>query len=268
MLDMAQICADLQAEQDDLEHILTGLRDADWERQTPAVGWSIRDQVSHLGTTDRVATIAAGDPARFTAEVLHQDRRERMARQLETGRSMPGPALLAWWRSGRQVMLEVFRQLHPQTRIPWFGPAMSAVSFATARLMETWAHGQDIVDTLGVHRQATERLQHVAHIGVRARPFSYTVRGLTPPAEEVRVELRSPAGAVWVWGDAGTTNTIMGEAIDFCLVVTQRRHVRDTHLRLVGPLAQEWMHLAQAFAGPPGQGRQPGQFPASPAKQG
>ena len=184
-----------------------------------------------------------------------------MARQLETGRSMPGPALLAWWRTGRQAMLDVFRQLDPKTRIPWFGPAMSAVSFATARLMETWAHGQDIVDTLGVQRQATERLQHVAHIGVRARPFSYAVRGLTPPAEEVRVELRSPAGTIWTWGEAGATNAIIGEAIDFCLVVTQRRHITDTRLRLVGPLAQEWMHLAQAFAGPPGQGRQPGQFP-------
>jgi len=134
--------------------------------------------------------------------------------------------------------------------------------------METWAHGQDIVDTLGVQRQATERLQHVAHIGVRARPFSYMVRGLTPPAEEVRVELRSPAGTVWTWGATGATNTIIGEAIDFCLVVTQRRHVTDTRLRLGGPLAQEWMHLAQAFAGPPGQGRQPGQFPSPPGMQG
>jgi uncharacterized protein (TIGR03084 family) len=268
MLDMVRICADLQAEQDDLDHLLTGLREADWDRQTPAVGWSIRDQVSHLGTTDSVATMAAGEPARFTAEILHQDRRERMARQLETGRSMPGPALLAWWRTARHAMLEVFRQLDPKTRIPWFGPAMSALSFATARLMETWAHGQDIVDTLGVPRQATERLQHVAHIGVRARPFSYTVRGLTPPAEEVRVELRSPAGAVWTWGAAAATQAIIGEALDFCLVVTQRRHITDTRLQLIGPLAQEWMHIAQAFAGPPGPGRQPGQFPSPPGTQG
>jgi uncharacterized protein (TIGR03084 family) len=268
MLDMARICADLQAEQDDLDAILIGLREADWDRQTPAVGWNIRDQVSHIGTTDRVATIAAGDPARFTADVLSQDRGERLARQLHTGRSMSGPALLAWWRTGRHAMLEVFRRLDPKTRIPWFGPAMSAVSFATARLMETWAHGQDIVDTLGMDRQATARLQHVAHIGVRARPFSYTVRGLTPPTEEVRVELHGPGGTVWTWGQPGATNTIRGEAIEFCLVVTQRRHIGDTRLRLVGPLAQEWMHLAQAFAGPPGEGRQPGQFPSAPEMPG
>ena len=261
MLDMEGICRDLQAEQEDLDRLLMGLSAAAWERETPAAGWTIRDQVSHLGTSDRVATIAAADPARFTAEILTQDRRDRMAQQLATGRSMPGIALLAWWRSGRHAMIEVFRTLGPRARIPWFGPAMSAVSFATARLMETWAHGQDIVDALGLHRPATERLQHVAHIGVRARPFSYSARGQTPPSEDVRVELCSPAGTLWTWGDAAATNKITGEALDFCLVVTQRRHVADTRLCMTGRLAQEWMHIAQAFAGPPGPGRQPGQFP-------
>jgi uncharacterized protein (TIGR03084 family) len=266
MLDMEGICRDLEAEQADLDRLLMGLSPAAWECETPAVGWTIRDQVSHLGTTDRVATIAAADPARFTAEILTQDRSHRMAHQLATGRSTPGMALLEWWRTGRHAMLKVFRTLDAKTRIPWFGPAMSAVSFATARLMETWAHGQDIVDALGLHRPATERLQHVAHIGVRARPFSYSAHGQTPPSEQVRVELRSPTGAVWTWGDTAASHRITGEAVDFCLVVTQRRHVADTRLRMEGALAQEWMHIAQAFAGPPGPGRQPGQFPPLPGR--
>jgi uncharacterized protein (TIGR03084 family) len=268
MLDMQRICADVQAEQEDLDRILASLPDADWDRATPAPGWTIRDQVSHLGGTDRVATIAAGDPARFTAEILTQDRRDRQTRQLEVGRSLPGAALLDWWRTGRSAMLKVLRTLEPKARIPWFGPSMSAVSFATARLMETWAHGQDIVDALAVPRPATERLQHVAHIGVRARPFSYSTRGRTPPTAEVRVELRSPTGGVWTWGDADAAHRISGEALDFCLVVTQRRHVADTRLHLEGPLAQEWMHIAQAFAGPPGPGRQPGQFLPPGERQG
>jgi uncharacterized protein (TIGR03084 family) len=260
MVDMQRICADLRAEQEDLDHILTPLHEADWDRLTPSPGWAIRDQVSHIGTTDRVATIAAGEPERFTSEILVQDRADRAARQLETGRSMSGEDLLAWWRRGRQAMLDVFRRLDPKTRIPWFGPSMSAISFATARLMETWAHGQDILDALGQHRPATERLQHVAHIGVRARPFSYTIRGLTPPVEDIYVELQSPAGAIWTWGDAAARQRIRGLALDFCLVVTQRRHVSDTGLQLTGHVAEEWMSIAQAFAGPPGPGRHPGQF--------
>jgi uncharacterized protein (TIGR03084 family) len=261
MLDMPRICADLQDEQEDLDRILSGLSETEWGLETPAVGWTVRDQVRHIGATDSVATIAASQPERFTAEILTQDRADRMAQQLAAGRSMPGRELLVWWRQERRAMLEALRTLPAKARIPWFGPAMSAVSFATARLMETWAHGQDIVDTLGLYRSATERLRHVAHIGVLARPFSYTVRGLTPPTDEVRVELHSPTGALWTWGEAEAPHCIRGAALDFCLVVTQRRHVADTRLQLCGFLAEEWMRLAQAFAGPPGAGRQPGQFP-------
>jgi uncharacterized protein (TIGR03084 family) len=264
MVDMASICADLQAEQEALESILSTLEETDWNRPTPADGWMIRDQVSHLGSTDRVAIIAAGAPERFTTEVLSQQRGLRLAQQLEIGRSMSGAALLSWWRAGRLAMLDVLQRLAPKARIPWFGPAMSAVSFATARLMETWAHGQDVVDTLGLQRPATDRLRHVAHLGVLARPFSFHGRGQPVPADDVRVELVSPSGTVWTWGEAQAGNRVYGPALDFCLVVTQRRHPADTALRLEGPVAQAWMAIAQAFAGPAGAGRQPGQFPTQP----
>ena len=136
---------------------------------------------------------------------------------------------------------------------------MSAASFISARVMETWAHGQDVADTLGVSREPTHRLRHVAHVGVRARPFSYVTRGLPVPPEPVRVELTGPAGETWTW-EPDATDSVTGDALDFCLVVTQRRHVADTDLAINGPLAEEWMTIAQAFAGPPGQGRAPGQF--------
>lgn len=259
-MEMKRICTDLQAENEALEAILIELDDADWNRPTPSEGWMVRDQISHLGGSDRIAAIAASDPERFEADIRPQVREHRMTRQLEEGRAMSSAELLAWWRAGRAAMLEVFHDLDPKARIPWFGPSMSAVSFATARLMETWAHGQDIVDTLALHRPATERLRHVAHIGIRARPFSYHINGKEPPTEDIRVELVSPAGAQWTWGDAQAGNRISGSALDFCLVVTQRRHLADTKLRLEGPVAKEWMQIAQAFAGPAGPGRQAGQF--------
>ena len=263
-MDMHTICTDLQAEQADLDIFLSGVDEAGWNTPTPAPGWMVRDQISHLGTTDRTATIAAAEPARFAAEITTQTRQERMERQLDIGRRLQGPELLAWWRTGRTAMLEVFRHLDAKARIPWFGPAMSALSFATARLMETWAHGQDIADALGWQRAPTERLQHVAHIGIQARPFSFRNRGLEPPSEPIRVELVSPAGALWTWGDTTASDRISGPAVDFCLVVTQRRHPADTSLHIAGPVATRWMQLAQAFAGPPGPGRHPGQFVPRP----
>jgi uncharacterized protein (TIGR03084 family) len=157
-------------------------------------------------------------------------------------------------------LLEALRPLDPKARLPWYGPSMGATSFATARLMETWAHGQDVVDALGLTRPATARLRHVAHIGVRARPFAYATRARDLPAVDVRVELTAPDGDVWTWGEAAVADRIVGPALDFCLVVTQRRHPDDTALVATGAAATEWLAIAQAFAGPPGPGRAPGQF--------
>ena len=129
---------------------------------------------------------------------------------------------------------------------------------ATARLMETWAHTTDVADALRVRREPTARLRHVAHLGVRTRNFAYGVRNLTPPAEEFRVGLTAPDGAVWTWGPQDAAQRVTGSALDFCLLVTQRIHRDDTDLVAVGEDAARWLDIAQAFAGLPGEGRKPG----------
>jgi uncharacterized protein (TIGR03084 family) len=134
---------------------------------------------------------------------------------------------------------------------------MGALSFVSARLMETWAHGQDVADALGAIRVPTARLRHIAHLGVRARPFSYVVRGLEVPADAVSVGLVGPSGERWEWDGGSPSQLVEGSALDFCLVVTQRRHLSDTTLTVHGSLAKEWLAIAQAFAGPPGGGRPP-----------
>lgn len=259
---MSSICSDLAAEHAALDSVLAPLGPDNWERATPAPGWSIRDQVGHLTFFDRAARLAASDPEGFQAEAaaMASGGDAVMERTLGHARSLAASELLPEWRRERAVMLEAFAPLDPKARIPWYGPPMSALSFATARLMETWAHGQDVVDTLGAARPATSRLRHVAHIGVRARPYSYAAHGKDVPAGDVRVELRGPDGDVWTWGQDGVPDWVSGDALDFCLVVTQRRHSADTDLVVEGPLAAEWIAIAQAFAGPPGEGRQPGQF--------
>lgn len=263
MADMKGICDDLEAEQADLDAIVAGLDEAGWDRVTPAPGWMVRDQISHLAFFDATATSAGADPDRFRAERTDAlaDLDAFIARPVGMGRSMTGAELLGWWRKTRSGMVAAFRGLDPSTRLPWYGPDMSAASFATARLMETWAHGQDVADAIGVRRAPTARLHHVAHIGVRALPNSFQARGLTPPTEAVRVELLSPSGETWTWGDPGAADVVRGSAAGFCLVVTQRRHLADTDLTVEGRVAEAWMAIAQAFAGPPGPGRRPGQFP-------
>jgi len=143
------------------------------------------------------------------------------------------------------------------TKLQWFGPPMTAMSMATARLMETWAHGQDVADTVGVVREPTARLRHVAHISVRTRDFAFQVRGLTPPAEPFYVELTAPDGSLWTWGPSDAAQRVAGRALDFCLLAVQRQHRADTNLTADGPDADKWLDIAQAFAGLPGPGREP-----------
>jgi uncharacterized protein (TIGR03084 family) len=257
--DLGVLIDDLAAETAGLWQILAPLTGADWRRATPAPGWTIGDQVSHLAYFDQVAVTSATDPARFTAEVA-QDGTADPDAIMRRYHEMTATDLADWLRTARAELLSIFAGLDPAERVPWFGPPMSVASALTARLMETWAHGQDIADTVGVRRAPTRRLRHVAHIGVGARAYSYAVNGLMMPAVPVRVELVAPSGDLWTWGPASAHDRVTGPAIDFCLLVTQRRHRADTALEAAGPAAAQWLTIAQAFAGPPGPGRAPGQF--------
>ncbi|MHB8466048.1 MAG: TIGR03084 family metal-binding protein [Acidimicrobiales bacterium] len=268
MADLEHVVADLAVEQHDLDALVVALDDDGWDAPTPAEGWAVRDQISHLAFFDGRARLALTDPAAFVAEVeaMLADPRGSdalMEEHLTEGRSLAPAEIVGWWRAERAGLLSVLAGADPSLRVPWYGPPMSVVSFATARLMETWAHGQDVADTMGVTRLPTARLRHVAHIGVRALPYSFTVRGLPVPSEPVLVELRSPDRELWTWGPDDAADQVRGSALDFCLAVTQRRHCDDLHLEVVGPVANQWMSIAQAFAGGPGPGRGPGQFGAA-----
>jgi uncharacterized protein (TIGR03084 family) len=251
------LIGDLTAEHAALDAVVAPLSDEQWLLLTPAEGWTVRDTLLHLALTDEVAALAAADPPAF--EAYRQARRDG-DNSFEVHRRTHGRELLKLWRANRQRLLDGLRGLDPKARITWFGPPMGAMSHATARLMETWAHGQDIADTLGIEPHPSGRLKHIAHLGVRTRGYSYSQHGLTPPATDVHVELTAPDGAVWTWGDAAAVDRVVGPANDFCLVVVQRRHIDDTELVCAGPQAREWLLVAQAFAGQAGAGRQPGQF--------
>ena len=260
---MAELVADLQAEHDEVAVLVAGLDAGGWGTPTPAEGWTVLDQITHLAWFDGATVTAVTDAEAFAALRAAAEADvggfvERV-RKDESGRA--GPDAARWWAEERARLAAAVRDLPAERRVPWFGPDMSLASKVTARIMETWAHGQDVADALGRSRPASDRLRHVAHIGVRARPYSYLVRDREVPAADVRVELAAPSGATWTWGPEDGPDRVTGNALDFCLVVTQRRHVDDTSVVATPGPAREWMEMAQAFAGPAGPGRRPGQFP-------
>ncbi len=167
--------------------------------------------------------------------------------------------VLATWRATYEAMVGRFRSSDPKTRMTWFGPPMSLVSFATARQMEVWAHGQDIHDMLGLVRPTPPRIRNVCDLGVRTFAWSFRNRGLDVPRAP-RVRLGGPGGEVWEWigEDAGL---VEGPALDFALVVTQRRAPEDTALVATGDGAEAWLPIAQCFAGAPQEPAAPGSRP-------
>jgi uncharacterized protein (TIGR03084 family) len=260
--DTAGLLADLAAEGADLDGMVSTVDESGWRTPTPAAGWTIAHQVAHLAWTDRVALLAVTDADRFAAEVrlALADPTGAVDTAAVEGAAQPPAELLHGWRQGRDRLVEAVRAVPDGTKLPWFGPPMSAASMVTARLMETWAHGQDVADALGIARVPTDRLRHVAHIGVRTVAFAFTVHGRPVPTEPFRIELTGPGGDRWTWGPDDATDRIIGPALDFCLLVTQRRHPDDLELTAVGERALEWVPIAQAFAGLPGEGRKAGQF--------
>jgi uncharacterized protein (TIGR03084 family) len=246
--DMTALLDDLQAEHGDLDALVVG---ADLSVPSAAAGWTVGDCLGHLWFFDREATKALVDPQAFAAglQQVAADPDGYMSATLDEARALGG-RLPEEARRTRAALLDALRAADPAAKVPWYGPPMSPASFATARLMEYWAHGQDVADALGVTRVPTARLRHICHLGVRTRGFSYAVRARTPPASEVFVALTAPDGETWTWGEpAAYGGSLRGSALDFCLVVTQRRLAADTELVATGDDASEWLSIAQAFAG-------------------
>ncbi len=256
MADLTEILTDLNDECAALDRLVAGLPPDGWRRETPAPGWTIAHQINHLAWTDRVARLSATDPDRLAPLLATRDLTRAIEEAAADGIDDPG-AVLERWRTERSAMAAALIATPRGARLPWFATTMTPASMATARLMETWAHGLDVAQALGTARLPTARLRHVAFLGVRTMRHGFVVHGRPAPTEPVYVELTGPDGNTWAYGPADAANRVTGPVEDFCLLVTQRAHRDDLELTATGPVADEWLDVAQVFAGPPGQGRKP-----------
>ncbi|MGW7751930.1 TIGR03084 family metal-binding protein [Streptomyces violaceusniger] len=256
-----ELLDDLTAEFEALRALITS--GTDLRRPTQAAGWDIRAGVSHLIGCDLVAKEAMATPGEFRRARPATD--EGLSALLEshitTRRNSSAEGLRQEWDDAFAALLKAFQSTHRDQKVPWFGPPMSPATLATARLMEYWAHGQDVAEALKIVRRPTDRIRHICHLGSATFGFSFTNRGLPVPSSPPRVELRLPSGRLWARGPEDAHASITGDALDFALVVTQRRHRLDTSLTCRGEVAEQWLAIAQCFAGPPGPGRPPGEVP-------
>ena len=260
---MLQEAQDLLDEAAELEDFLQTLGEADWKRPTGFMDWTPWDVVAHLLFFDEVSLVALEGGDAFAA------RREELVKELMTGRTNQelgreaygrlGPKeLLARWRETDTAMATQLGESDPKRRLPWFGPDMGVRMFTTARYMETWAHGQEIFDLMGAPRTYSDRIKNIAVIGMKTFGWTFVNRKLEIPGPPPYVRLVAPSGEIWEWNEPSEQEFVRGDAADFCHVVTQGRNVADTALEVGGPVANQWMSIAQCFAGGPVDPPQPG----------
>lgn len=255
---LLKTATDLQNECDALRDFVAPLSPEDWRRPTRFWNWSVWDEVVHLYYLDMCALASVTRPAEFQALVA--EHRSAQAAGVEMSQRLQRDfahldktGLLAAWTDQYGRMCAELATQDPGRRTAWFGPDMGVETLAIARQMEVWAHGQDIYDLFGVERQNADRIRSICDLGVRTYGWSFRNRGETPPAPPPVVLLEAPSGALWEWNAEGE-GAVAGVADEFALVVTQRRNIADTGLKVKGPAAARWMQIAQCFAGPPSDG--------------
>lgn len=234
--------------------VVTTLDEATFNRPTGFKAWTINDILAHLHIWNWALEKAILEPPAFSAFLLQLKSGLKGAslRSLENDWVAPlgGHALADAWLSQARRSMAAVQSVDPGLRTPWFGPDMSARSNITARLMETWAHGQTVYDMLGLERGDSDRIKDVAFLGVNTFEWTFRVRKLQPPAVRPHVRLFAASGATWTWNSTSESDLVEGSAMEFCQVVTQVRNVADTRLRVIGEVARLWMEHAQCFAGP------------------
>ena len=259
MLDQAP---DFRDESSALLSLLDTLSDADWARGTQFKHWTPNDIVAHLHMGNYAADLSLQGGDAFTAFRRTMAAGRKDGRRLDAAHPWLGGIknreLLMRWRDYYCEMADRFALADPKRRVKWFGPDMSVLSSISARLMETWAHGQAIYDLCGKTRIDNDRIKNIAIIGINTFRWTFANRGIEPPEVRPSIRLLAPSGSSWDWPQQASDDLIEGAATEFCQVVAQTRNVADTTLKVTGPTATAWMAIAQCFAGPPENPPPPG----------
>jgi uncharacterized protein (TIGR03084 family) len=259
---MTDVISDLLAEGGELEKLVAGMDKESWALETPARGWTIAHQFAHMAATFRMAALAASDGEAFTAMTsrLSPDFDANVAAAMRPYLAEPPDVLLDHWRTELTNSAKALAAVPAGQTVPWLVRPLPPSVLAAAGMMELFGHGQDVYDTLGARREPTDRLGHLVFFGSRTWDFGYLERGLPVPERQFRFEITAPSGTLWTFGPEDNDEKITGPALDFCLLVTRRRHPDDLALTATGDDARFWLTIAQAYRGPSGPGRQPGQF--------
>lgn len=242
---MREILSDLVAEQQFLDQSLQRIPIKLWDKVTPAKPWTVRDTIAHLADFAELAAdaLTGGDRVKEYQNATDLDALRQRA--IEKGRSMRPQDVIEWWRAGRAKVVEPLSHMSADDRVEWIAGDMSAKTFATFRLMETWAHGLDIYQALDIEVEDTPRIRHVCWLGWKTLPYAFKNAGLD--YSPIRVEVIGPGYAKWVYGPEDAEDVIKGPASDWARIVVRRMSPDKARLKVTGEAAAKALEVAQAF---------------------
>lgn len=251
---MKTLGQDFLDESNALHALVAPLDDAELKQETAFKAWTIERVVQHLHVWNMAALMSLKGDGSFETYYAQLENHRRGGGTMgsferEWLDGLSGRDLVTAWHSGFSETAARFAEAEPSARVKWAGPDMSARSSITARLMETWAHGQEVYDTLGVVRRNADRIRNIVVLGNNTYGWTFKVRGETAPGPRPHLHLTAPSGEVWLYNDPSDSEVIEGLAEEFCQVVTQTRNIADTALKCTGANARNWMSKAQCFAG-------------------
>ena len=254
---------DFYNESKDLYKILINLPIKELETKTLFKDWTFNNIIRHLHVwnyASNLSLLGGSEWENFSINVNEYIKSGKGLREFESFflNSLEGKSLLEVWKNFYQVVFKNFKDENPKRRVKWVGPDMSVISSISARHMETWAHGQAVYDSLNIKRNNTDRIINIVIIGNNTFKWSYLVNNYKVPLEAPFLKLVSPSGKIWKFNNPKNSNRIEGLAEDFCKVVTQVRNIKDVNLKLEGSIANQWMSIAQCFAGKAEKPSKPG----------
>ena len=247
---------DFKNESDSLYKILKNIKVDAFSKETQFKSWTINDVLYHLHVWNKAALLSLKSESKFQEflqDFISAVKSGTSPRDYEKklSENKVGQELLLLWKKNYEKVSDEFSISDPKSRVKWAGPDMSVRSSITARLMETWAHGQEIYDQLGLNRVEDDRIRNIVVIGMNTFGWTFRNRNLVVPQKMPRLFLLSPSKIKWEWNEDNKEDSIIGNASEFCQVVTQVRNINDTSLKVTGNIAKKWMSIAQCFAGPP-----------------
>jgi uncharacterized protein (TIGR03084 family) len=247
------IVAALAAQQGELDGILRGATDTDWDAPTRCPGWTVADVVLHLAQTDEFALASieghigeavvswTGTDGAATVD-------DRAGALVAQQRGAPPQQVRERWRAAAAALRHAFDTVDPSARLTWVAGQVAARTLAATRLSETWIHTGDVAEALGVARTPGPQLEQIVRLAWRTLPYAFARDG-KQLAGPVAVELTAPDGGTWAFGDVDTATTMVrGPATDFCEVAARRLDPADSRLTATGPDGQDVLSLVRTYA--------------------